>query len=52
MSINRLSLIAGLAAAIIASGASAQSINLTGVYKCIQMCRGACRPLSPRMGPN
>jgi hypothetical protein len=38
--VNRFSLVAGLATAIVASGASAQSINLTGVYKCIQMCRG------------
>ncbi|WP_271614208.1 hypothetical protein [Bradyrhizobium sp. CCBAU 51627] len=40
MIINRLSLVAALAAAIMGSGASAQTINLTGVYKCIQMCRG------------
>ncbi|QOZ55336.1 hypothetical protein KUL72_34575 [Bradyrhizobium arachidis] len=40
MSSKRLSLVVGLAAAMTASGASAQSINLTGVYKCIQMCRG------------
>jgi hypothetical protein len=29
-----------VAAALAASGASAQSINLTGIYTCVQMCRG------------
>lgn len=28
------------AATLAASGASAQSVNLTGTYQCIQMCRG------------
>lgn len=40
MSMTRLSLIAGMLAAMVASGASAQSVNLTGVYRCTQMCRG------------
>ncbi|MDH6262163.1 hypothetical protein [Bradyrhizobium sp. BR13661] len=40
MSSRGLSLIVGLVALMSASGASAQAINLTGVYKCIQMCRG------------
>jgi hypothetical protein len=33
------SLALGLAAACAATAASAQSINLTGTYRCIQMCR-------------
>ena len=38
---RRLSLIIGVVVAFTATGASAQSINLTGIYKCIQMCRGS-----------
>jgi hypothetical protein len=34
-----LSLIIGLAAACVATAAAAQPINLTGTYRCIQMCR-------------
>jgi hypothetical protein len=34
-----LPLIIGAVAALAASGASAQSINLTGTYRCIQNCR-------------
>jgi hypothetical protein len=34
------SLIAGMAAALAAAGASARSINLTGIYTCVDMCRG------------
>ena len=34
-----LSLAAGLLAACAATGASATSVNLTGTYRCIQMCR-------------
>lgn len=34
-----VSLAFGLLGAIAATGASAQSVNLTGTYKCIQMCR-------------
>ncbi|MBR0955834.1 hypothetical protein [Bradyrhizobium japonicum] len=40
MRITRLPLIAGILTAMVASGASAQSVNLTGIYKCTQMCRG------------
>jgi len=36
---RRISLAIGLAAAFAVTGASAQSINLTGKYKCTQMCR-------------
>jgi hypothetical protein len=34
------SLILGIAVAVAATDASAQSFNLTGVFRCIQMCRG------------
>ncbi|MBV9560732.1 MAG: hypothetical protein JOY90_09785 [Bradyrhizobium sp.] len=36
---RRLSLVVGAVAALAASGASAQSVNLTGTYRCIEMCR-------------
>ena len=36
---RRLSLALGLLAACAATGASAETINLTGTYTCIQMCR-------------
>jgi hypothetical protein len=39
MIMRRLSLAIGLVAALAATGASAQSVNLTGTYKCIRMCR-------------
>jgi hypothetical protein len=34
-----LSLIIGAVAALAASGASAESVNLTGTYRCIENCR-------------
>ena len=37
---RRLPLVIGLLAACAATGASAESINLTGTYRCIQACRG------------
>ncbi len=37
---RRLSLMIGIVAALTATGASAQSVDLTGTYTCIQMCRG------------
>ncbi len=39
-SMKRLSLAIGIVAALTATGASAQSVDLTGTYNCIQMCRG------------
>ena len=36
---RRLSLALGLLAACVATGASAETVNLTGTYRCIQMCR-------------
>ena len=37
---KRLSLALGIVVLLATTGASAQSLNLTGVYKCIQVCRG------------
>jgi len=37
---KRLSLFVGILTAVAAPGASAQSTNLTGIYTCIEMCRG------------
>jgi hypothetical protein len=37
---RRLSLAIGMAVAFAATGASAQSINLTGIYTCVDVCRG------------
>jgi hypothetical protein len=36
---RRLSLAMGLLAACAATGASAETVNLTGTYRCIQMCQ-------------
>lgn len=40
ISMKNLSLVIGLTAALAATGASAQSANLTGIYTCVQGCRG------------
>jgi hypothetical protein len=37
--ISLVSLALGLAAACVATAASAETVNLTGTYRCIQMCR-------------
>lgn len=37
---KRLSLLIGVAAALVSTEASTQSANLTGVYRCVQVCRG------------
>src|ERR1700753_1045562 len=39
MLMRRLSLARGLLAACAATAASAETVNLTGTYRCIQMCR-------------
>ena len=36
----RLSLFIGIVAALAATGASAQSISLTGIYTCVDICKG------------
>ena len=37
---KRLSLFFGIVAALTTTAASAQSVDLTGTYQCVQMCRG------------
>jgi len=45
-----LSLTGGLLAALVATGASAQSANLTGKYNCIRMCVGGYQPYITQNG--
>ncbi|OKO79726.1 hypothetical protein AC630_17025 [Bradyrhizobium sp. AS23.2] len=40
IAMKRLPLAIGILAALASTGASAQSVNLTGVYTCVDMCRG------------
>ena len=37
---KRLSLMMGIVTVLTATGASAQSVDLTGTYVCVEMCRG------------
>ncbi len=37
---KRFALITGIAAALATTSASAQSVDLTGTYRCVQTCRG------------
>jgi len=46
-----MSLIIGLVAALGATESSAQSINLTGIYTCVQMCRGNLPARITQNGP-
>lgn len=48
---RRLSLAIGMLATLAATGASAQSANLTGVYTCTQMCRGGLPAHVTQNGP-
>lgn len=48
---KRLSLIVFITATLAATAASAQSVNLTGIYKCIQMCRGDLPAYVTQNGP-
>lgn len=48
---KRLSLIVLITVALAATAASAQSVNLTGMYKCIQMCRGDLPAYVTQNGP-
>jgi hypothetical protein len=44
-------LLVGVLAVVTATGASAQSLNLTGAYKCVQMCRGDLLAYVTQNGP-
>ncbi|TPQ37748.1 hypothetical protein C2U70_10565 [Bradyrhizobium guangdongense] len=48
---KRLSLIVCGVAALLTGSASAQSVSLTGTYKCIQMCRGDMLAYVTQNGP-
>jgi hypothetical protein len=48
---KRLLLIVGVAAAMTATGAFAQSADLTGSYQCAAMCRGDLLPHITQNGP-
>jgi hypothetical protein len=48
---KRPSLVIGIVAALTATGASAQSISLTGIYTCVSMCRGGLPAHVTQNGP-
>jgi hypothetical protein len=47
---KRLSLVVAILASV-ATGVSAQSVNLTGVYRCVQICRGGLPAHVTQNGP-
>jgi hypothetical protein len=49
---KRSLIVAGIAAALTVTGASAQSINLTGTYQCVQNCRGDMLAHVTQNGPS
>jgi hypothetical protein len=49
---KRLSLAIGMAATFAVTGASAQSINLTGIYTCVDVCRGNLPAHITQNGPS
>ena len=48
---KRLSLLVGIFAALTSTAASAQSVDLTGTWKCIQRCRGDALAYVTQNGP-
>jgi len=48
---KRLSRIVGVLALLTATGASAQSVDLTGTYACVQMCRCDMLAVVTQNGP-
>ena len=48
---KRLSLLLGIVAALTTTAASAQSVDLTGTWQCIQMCRGDALAYVTQNGP-
>lgn len=48
---TRLSLILGIAAVLVPGGAIAQSVNLSGTYECVKMCRGEALAQITQNGP-
>src|SRR5579872_1928860 len=51
ISMKRLLPLAGIIVALMTSAASAQSVNLTGTWKCVQMCRGDALAYVTQNGP-
>jgi hypothetical protein len=49
---KRLTLFIGIVAALTSTAASAQSVNLTGIYQCVQMCRGGGLAHITQNGPS
>jgi hypothetical protein len=48
---KHLSVVIGMMAALTANGASAQSVNLTGIYTCVDKCRGGLPAHVTQNGP-
>ncbi|MGY3618284.1 hypothetical protein [Bradyrhizobium sp. USDA 10063] len=48
---KRISLAIGMVAALAATVASAQSLNLTGIYTCVERCRGSLPAHITQNGP-
>ena len=48
----RLSVVIGAAAMLAATAASAQSVNLTGTWQCVQNCRGGGLDYITQNGPS
>ena len=48
---KRISLALGILASLATTGAWAQSVDLTGTYNCVQMCRGALQAHITQNGP-
>jgi hypothetical protein len=49
---RRLSVVVGTIATLVATAASGQSVNLTGVYQCVQNCRGGMLAYVTQNGPS
>jgi hypothetical protein len=49
---KRLALMVGIATALAASGASAQSVDLTGTYTCVEACHGDLLAHVTQNGPS
>jgi hypothetical protein len=51
-SMKRLSVVLGTMVTLAATAASAQSVNLTGIYQCVQNCRGGNLAHITQNGPS
>ncbi|PAY07689.1 MULTISPECIES: hypothetical protein [Bradyrhizobium] len=48
---KRVQLIIGVVASLVATGAAAQTVDLTGTYQCVQSCRGGMFAHITQNGP-